>query len=42
MMKDTIDGLLQVMKNSCTWQLLLEIISPAIEQLLNRDGAERP
>ena len=31
MMKDTIVGL-----------LLLEIISPAVEQLLNRNGAERP
>ena len=42
MMKDTIVGLHQVMKNSYTWQLLLEIISPAIEQRLNRNGAERP
>ena len=41
-MKDTIVGFHQVMKYSRTWQLLLEIISPAIEQLLNRNGAEGP
>ena len=35
MMKSTIVGI-----NSCVQELLLEIISPAIEQLLNRNGTK--